>query len=259
MRSLCFAAQSMNCTGVSIAAVQDYADRIDALLAGLPGVGEGLTCMDCETAYSAFPLDTTLPDEQWRLIHDSEGGVLCASCIVRRAARLPGIVAVRARLEFAKVEAGGSLPNTRIRQAGAPSDVPAPCSLPASSLSARSAPPAEGEERNERVDKTTARQDVKQESPSAGRAQAKCDIAACNCGSWHQHRPTSPPAIPEALRGYLEAMRAEADRLCPIVKQQPPEGWSQVDTNLRIVGCVLAGWADKFDAALRRAQEGEKP
>jgi hypothetical protein len=47
-----------------------------------------LACMDCGAVYSDFPLDTTLPDDQWRMIHDSDGGVLCASCIVRRAGRL---------------------------------------------------------------------------------------------------------------------------------------------------------------------------
>lgn len=70
-----------------------------------------VACMDCGLPYADFPLDTTLPDEQWRMIHNSEGGLLCASCIVKRASRLPGVIAVRAIIEFA----GGSVPNTRIR------------------------------------------------------------------------------------------------------------------------------------------------
>ena len=61
----------------------------------------GLGCMDCGKPYSDFPLDTTIPDEQWRMIHDSNGGVLCASCMVLRLSRLPGAIAVRARLEIA--------------------------------------------------------------------------------------------------------------------------------------------------------------
>ena len=59
-------------------------------------------CLDCGKPYSDFPLDATLPDEQWRMIHDSEGGLLCANCMVARLAKLPGAIAVRMRLEFAK-------------------------------------------------------------------------------------------------------------------------------------------------------------
>ena len=73
---------------------------LDALLAGTPPEGVLARCMDCKVLYSDFPLDTMLPDEQWRQIHNSEGGILCASCIVRRASRLPGAVAVRAYIEF---------------------------------------------------------------------------------------------------------------------------------------------------------------
>jgi hypothetical protein len=58
-------------------------------------------CMDCVAVYADFPLDTTLPDEQWRMIHDRDGGLLCASCIVKRGAKLPGVIALRARFEFA--------------------------------------------------------------------------------------------------------------------------------------------------------------
>jgi hypothetical protein len=61
----------------------------------------GLVCADCGLPYQDFPLDTTIPDEQWHAIFGGPGGVLCASCIVKRAAKLPGAVAVRARIEFA--------------------------------------------------------------------------------------------------------------------------------------------------------------
>ncbi len=60
-------------------------------------------CLDCGKPYSEFPLDSTLPDEQWRMIHNSEGGILCANCMVARAAKLPGTIAVRMRIEFAEV------------------------------------------------------------------------------------------------------------------------------------------------------------
>ena len=56
-------------------------------------------CMDCGLPYSGFPLDATLPDEQWKLIHDSHGGLLCANCMVGRAAKLDGAIAVRMFIE----------------------------------------------------------------------------------------------------------------------------------------------------------------
>ncbi len=59
-----------------------------------------LCCLDCLKPYSNFPLDSTLPNEQWRMIHDGDGGVLCANCMVARAAKLPGAVALRMRIEF---------------------------------------------------------------------------------------------------------------------------------------------------------------
>jgi hypothetical protein len=58
-------------------------------------------CLDCGMPYRDFPLDTTLPDDQWLMIHpEGENGLLCASCMVRRASRLTGIIAVRARFDF---------------------------------------------------------------------------------------------------------------------------------------------------------------
>lgn len=60
-----------------------------------------LKCLDCRKPYKSFGLDMTLPDDQWRMIHDSEGGLLCANCMVARASKLKGAVAVRAKIEFA--------------------------------------------------------------------------------------------------------------------------------------------------------------
>ena len=65
-----------------------------------------LGCADCGATYTEFPLDMTLPDAQWLLINRQYGGVLCASCIVRRAGKLPKAVAVRARIEFAQDDDG---------------------------------------------------------------------------------------------------------------------------------------------------------
>ncbi len=61
-------------------------------------------CQDCRLMYVDFPLDITLPDDQWLQINGREGGVLCACCIVRRAAKAGGI-AVRAVIEFATHQA----------------------------------------------------------------------------------------------------------------------------------------------------------
>ena len=64
------------------------------------------SCMDCRMPYHQHGLDITLSDAQWRLIHVSSGGLLCGRCLARRAALLPGAVAIRAVIEFApsKVE-----------------------------------------------------------------------------------------------------------------------------------------------------------
>lgn len=62
-----------------------------------------LKCEDCGLPYQDFPLDTTVPNSQWHDIHPEhpEGGILCANCMVRRASRLPGIIAARMVFEFA--------------------------------------------------------------------------------------------------------------------------------------------------------------
>jgi hypothetical protein len=59
-------------------------------------------CDDCGLPYSEFGIDTVLPNLQWLAIHPAgEGGLLCASCMVKRAAKLPGIIAARMVFEFA--------------------------------------------------------------------------------------------------------------------------------------------------------------
>ena len=57
--------------------------------------GGVVSCMDCQLPYEDFLLDTTLPHNQWSLIHDSEGGLLCANCMVKRASKIPGAIACR--------------------------------------------------------------------------------------------------------------------------------------------------------------------
>lgn len=58
-------------------------------------------CEDCGLPYVEFPLDTVLPDDDWRRLHPSgDGGLLCAGCIAARAAALPGVIVLHARLVF---------------------------------------------------------------------------------------------------------------------------------------------------------------
>lgn len=58
-------------------------------------------CADCGARYP-FGMDITLPDDQWELINGGPNGLLCGSCIARRAAKLPAAIAIRARIEFSK-------------------------------------------------------------------------------------------------------------------------------------------------------------
>jgi hypothetical protein len=59
-------------------------------------------CLDCGTDYAAtMALDLALPRAQWLLIHPSDGGVLCANCMLGRAARLPGVINVTGLITFA--------------------------------------------------------------------------------------------------------------------------------------------------------------
>ena len=46
-------------------------------------------CMDCSLFYTKFGMDLVLPDQQWKIIAP-EGGLLCPTCICRRAAKLGG-------------------------------------------------------------------------------------------------------------------------------------------------------------------------
>lgn len=59
-------------------------------------------CEDCGLPYSEFGLDTTLPNLQWEMIHPENdgGGVLCASCMVKRATKIKGVIAARMVFEI---------------------------------------------------------------------------------------------------------------------------------------------------------------
>lgn len=65
----------------------------------------GLSCEDCGLSYQDFGLDSTLPNDQWAMIHPTGGGgILCTNCMVNRASRLDGAVAVRMHIEFSGEE-----------------------------------------------------------------------------------------------------------------------------------------------------------
>ncbi len=61
-----------------------------------------LRCEDCGLPYTEFYLDTTIPNSEWDAIDGS--GVLCANCIVKRASKLPGVIAARMTFEFVPVK-----------------------------------------------------------------------------------------------------------------------------------------------------------
>src|SRR5690242_11416261 len=65
-----------------------------------PGGPPAANCLDCGLPYERFPLDVILPRAQWLEIHPAEHGLLCAACIVERAAQVPGVTCVHAILEI---------------------------------------------------------------------------------------------------------------------------------------------------------------
>lgn len=63
---------------------------------GLPAA-----CDLCGLPYAEFGLDATLPNNQWELLACGAPLLLCANCIARRAATLPGAIALRVVIDFA--------------------------------------------------------------------------------------------------------------------------------------------------------------
>lgn len=55
-------------------------------------------CSRCGLDYSEFGLDLDLPRDQWQAVNGSLDGLMCANCICRVAAKIPGAVAVRAAI-----------------------------------------------------------------------------------------------------------------------------------------------------------------
>jgi hypothetical protein len=58
-------------------------------------------CLDCGLPYEEHGVDVILTAAQWEMIHPGVSGVLCALCLARRVAKLPGRVGVCLRITFA--------------------------------------------------------------------------------------------------------------------------------------------------------------
>ncbi len=57
-------------------------------------------CLDCGLLYAGFGVDITLSDAHWLLICPEKDGLLCGTCIARRARQHGSVVAIRAELEL---------------------------------------------------------------------------------------------------------------------------------------------------------------
>ena len=49
-----------------------------------------------------MPLDFVLTEKQWRIICPEFYGQLCASCIIKRASKIEGVINITARVTFAE-------------------------------------------------------------------------------------------------------------------------------------------------------------
>lgn len=58
-------------------------------------------CEDCGLPYEDFIHDSTLPNEQWLMIHpEGYDGLLCACCMIKRAFRLDGVITMCMYIDF---------------------------------------------------------------------------------------------------------------------------------------------------------------
>lgn len=55
-------------------------------------------CMDCGMESE---LDCVLTKTQWLMINPKDGGMLCANCIIKRAAKLPHVINLQCYISFA--------------------------------------------------------------------------------------------------------------------------------------------------------------
>lgn len=131
-------------------------------------------CLDCGLPYEEFGgLDILLPRSQWLVIHPDENGLLCAMCIVRRAAKIPECSAIQATLEI--------LPRRQLDVVGRPD----PATPRSQGTELRGGPDAD---------------------PVCQHGTA-LDVHCCNChsGFVFDKNHECPPAAPD-LRAQIEAL-----------------------------------------------------
>jgi hypothetical protein len=77
------------------------ADQIEKIMDETAAVRQAARkgCRDCGT--TDMPIDCVLTLRQWELICP-EGGVLCASCIAKRASKLPDVINLTCRISFVR-------------------------------------------------------------------------------------------------------------------------------------------------------------
>lgn len=86
-------------------------------------------CMDCGAPYGGDDwLDFLIPRSQWILITDPDGaGILCASCIVKRASKLPHVIDITGRITFASDYGDGTeTPYQQVTRIAAAAPAPPP-------------------------------------------------------------------------------------------------------------------------------------
>jgi hypothetical protein len=60
-------------------------------------------CLDCRQPYAELmACELIVPREHWLRIHRNDSGVLCANCMLRRVAGLPGAINITGRITFVK-------------------------------------------------------------------------------------------------------------------------------------------------------------
>lgn len=57
-------------------------------------------CMDCGKDYKDFGLDVYMNDFDWSKINPNKNGLLCANCIIKRAAKLAGVIVIKMELDY---------------------------------------------------------------------------------------------------------------------------------------------------------------
>lgn len=75
-----------------------FADQIRAFFSP-PPTDSPVLCTQCRGPHGL--IDVVLPRKQWEQIWPEIGGILCATCIVARAATLPHVVSIAALITFA--------------------------------------------------------------------------------------------------------------------------------------------------------------